>query len=91
LIFPEVDGWPEGLEDPADTQCPKSTSAIGFLKMPKEFRSVILQDVAVFRSMDPLNELFNHPLFKSNEFNDFASACYESMHLEEMPAFITLR
>jgi hypothetical protein len=46
LIFPEVDRWLARLEDPVDTECPKSLSALGFLTMLKEFWPVILQDEA---------------------------------------------
>jgi hypothetical protein len=63
-IFPDIEEW---LNDSSI-----NISGMGFLQLLIELRVILLQEAVLLRSLDPNNALFLDPVFKSQEFEQFA-------------------
>lgn len=81
-IFPDVEMWQQKMEN---GEAEETLCGTGFLKMLQEMRTVILQDAVLLREHNPGNVLFNHPIFQSDEFKEFAAESMHAMRTTETP------
>lgn len=83
-IFPELDEWIERHTEGID--CDRNFALNGYFRLLKWLRVVIIQDAAVLiiNGVEH-NILFNHSIFKSNEFLAFMAQVQEVLETQANP------
>ncbi len=83
-IFPELDAWFDRYNRQDLDQT--SLSLVGFLKLLKYFRKVVLQDSVLLRRRHPELFIWAHPVFQSHDYNSFAQELEMAMQEAQEPA-----
>ena len=82
-IFPQLDNT---LLLQQQGQADQSLSCIGFLKLLKKLREVVLQDSVFLQDCYPELFLWRHSLFRSTEYQNFKSELLNAVDVEEDPS-----
>lgn len=82
LIFPAVESWMEKMDTGL---CEQSIAGGGFLQLLQYLRGVILQDAVILQLVFPGHPIWNHTVFKSDEFNRFRDALNSSLRTSVDP------
>jgi hypothetical protein len=87
-IFPWLEEWERRHREHID--CEPNIALIGFLRMIRYFRDVILQDAAVMIDDHP-HPVWNHPIFKSTDFKNYKEALQQAMSTTINPLKSTIQ
>ncbi len=66
-------------------------AAIGFLRLLKFLRMVLLQDAVELIRIAPTNIVFQHDIFCGDEFNSFSLECSNTLRTIEDPTDLALK
>ncbi|RLN80271.1 hypothetical protein BBJ28_00022176 [Nothophytophthora sp. Chile5] len=77
-LFPQIEEWSPRLDSRnAETQ---DMAAVGFCKLLKELRVVLLQDAAQLINRFPNSAIWRHSVFSSDAFNEFKHQVHAEAH-----------
>jgi hypothetical protein len=88
-VFPLVETWLSRLA--SGENCRESLSAVGFLTLLKQLRTVVLQDSVILMDIYPDLFLWSHPLFRCQEFLNYAEELRAAMATTQHPTSISLQ
>jgi hypothetical protein len=87
-VFPEVDHYWEQF---TSGQLAEDIAAVGFLRMMRYIRTVVLQDAAVLMDVYKDSIVWQQPIFRSLAFHDFRLRLQSEMARSESPFSIQLQ
>jgi hypothetical protein len=89
MVFPQIETWLLRYRQGQD--CQQTLSCLGFLNLLKKFRSVILQDSIILKVKYPQLFIWNHPVFHTDEYLNFADELRSAMETTEHPVSLSLQ
>ena len=89
LIFPQIEIWEERLR--LGTDCVPSVAAGGFLELLKRLRIVLLQDSVILVQTHGSNQLFQHEIFRTEEYIGFKEELLSSVEEAQNPPQLLLQ
>jgi hypothetical protein len=87
-IFPQVDEW-EGKMQVATR--PPGIATASFLQVMRFLKTVILQDSVLLSQQFPSSALWNHPVFRSPEYQEFRAQCQRALAEIQNPFSVQLQ
>lgn len=83
-VFPALDGWLERYTN--NDNCQQSLAAFGFMRLLKELRKVLLQDLAAIAASNGSHPLLSNALFERPDFSELKARMRVAINTAVGPA-----